>query len=257
MSNCSDHNHKPDPASPAALWENARGCWEAFALLFGTPLQLLGEVFIRRSERAHANAFLRSLEALVRRLLLVEAATVIPGEGAERRRPGTQPSKQLYPLGSGSPLRSGRNDNPGDNASTELDTESTSRWPAHFALRLNILLGANLAEPRTPNTRHNRPTTPAHLHDPTDSPTDQLPKFDFAAPIALRIEALRRVIDAPGAYIRRTARALAAFRRRNRPPILLPVPQITGDNQRFFRTPLARITATTASAIDGMWADTS
>lgn len=253
MSCSIDPIQKPDPASPAALWENARGCWEAFALLFGTPLQLLGEVFIRRADRNQANAFLRSLEALVRRLLLTEAVAVIPGEGAQRCRPGTQSSKQLDPLGSGSSLRSGRNDEKGDRDQNELDTESTSRWPAHFALRLNTLLGASLAVPRATQPRRHRPSPPARPHDLSDP----LPIFDFAAPIALRIEALRRVIKRPAPYIQRTARALAAFRRRNRPPKLAPVPHINGDDQRFFATPLSRITATCADALDPLWPDTS
>ena len=73
MSCCFYRNHPPDPASSEALWGNARGCWEAFALLFGSALALVGEVFIRTDQRNEASAFLRGLESLVRRLLLIEA----------------------------------------------------------------------------------------------------------------------------------------------------------------------------------------
>ena len=263
MSICHPHDPEPAPASPEALWGNARGCWEAFALLFGAPLQLVGSVFIRCTERNEANAYLRALEALVRRLLFIEAAThpVDPGEGAKRRRPETRPSNHLTPIRPAhpregwDPAQQGKEIDPYED---KLDTEDNTLWPAHFAMRLNTLLGANQRERDPTFASHWPAKRPCKsLLPPVDPPSVDLPRFAFAAPIALRFEALRRVIDNPDPYIQRAARALAAFRRRNRPPRLAPTPTISGDNSRFFYTPLKLIDATATAALGELWPDTS
>ncbi len=243
MSCCFYRNHPPDPASPEALWGNARGCWEAFALLFGSALALVGEVFIRSDQRNEANAFLRGLENLVRRLLLIEA-TRLPraADAAAHITPTHRKSTRPKPPPDGS---------------AELETESAASWPAHFPLRLNALLGAHLPEPRDVTLASHWPHRRRTPAPPSDDPLAYLPRFVPAAPIAIRLEALRRVIAEPAPFIARAAKALARFRSGNRPPRLIPTTQIPGDNGRFLWAPLRHVDAAAARAIDDHWNDTS
>ena len=245
-------NTSPEmPPEDAALWERAWGAFGAFEVLFGTALQLVGQVFLPRREANAARAFLRGLEMLIRRLLLARAAELSASLKFVRRA-AKQPATNDHPP----PSR-----REPERAEGDLHPEDASLWRAPFPLRVEALLFAEAPEGparhATPQLSAMRTSfrcrigtcakdllgktalCAAACADARAGEEDPMRKWARGAGLARRLEAARRVLDDPDRWARRLARALSRVRS-NRPPRLALAPFLPPDAARYLEDVLDR-----------------
>ena len=200
-----------EPTGAAALWDGARHVMGWLLSLFGAPAAIVEMGVLTPGERAEILIWLRPAEALARLLLLADAA-------AQMADPSMAPP----------PARTSRRAMPADRTAvpTRCDPANTERWRVSFR-----------ACPRA-SLSHSPPPAPSA------APQQRLPepRREMAAggrgadlrdpwPIAERVEAVIRVLEAPAPYARRLARRLAARaerRARIAAALLRPAPSRTG-----------------------------
>ncbi|MFT3727453.1 MAG: hypothetical protein QM759_06505 [Terricaulis sp.] len=179
-------NHDP----LAHLWATARALLAQMITMFGAPNALIAHARLERTLRRALMPYVRSLEELVRKLLLAEAAEQIPSTAPPPRRPLV-----LAPF-----------------TRIHAAEEIADRSPPHARFNLTLPRDERMApESRAPRIRALWGET-----TPPKAPR-QPPPFARAPPrtdrLALRFSALRNVIEKPAAYIRRLALRLACLAR--------------------------------------------
>ncbi|MBI1250510.1 MAG: hypothetical protein GC189_03455 [Alphaproteobacteria bacterium] len=161
---------QPETPTPLSLTQEVLG-W--LFSIFGSPAELLEKAWVSVDTHAHCSGWLRGLEALVRRLIFVEAANYLTDQP---HAPRSQP-------------RVARAAAPPDTAPSD-----TPRDP--------LLGGRFCAAVRSHASRRARARTRAAQRVQS--------AVRDAAPLARRLEAIRRVLNDPSRLARRWARRLAA-----------------------------------------------
>jgi hypothetical protein len=158
-------------ADDKPCWEDLATLLRWAAALFGEPASLHHDRLVERSRGLALRGWLRGLEAIARALLLMAAAALTRPAPARSRAPRAAP-----------PARDA-----GDPSTDDGAADPSERW-AGVAFRLAPPASrASLGRDRWP---------PAPLIR--------------TAPLAVRFEALIRVAEAPGRYVRRMSRRLHA-----------------------------------------------
>jgi hypothetical protein len=80
-----EHAHAP-PNPHAELWDHVKYLVQWFGALFGDPIQLAQTILLTRNERDAMAQWLRMIETLLRRVLLIEAAA-LPKPAFQARAP--------------------------------------------------------------------------------------------------------------------------------------------------------------------------
>lgn len=205
----------PEDTSPPALWEAAKYLLRWLYAICGTPCAIVADGLHAPRERRRIALWLRPVEALVRRLLVVEAvrmAQTLPA--AEGKGTGARP-RQRPPMC----------------RIAFLDPEDSDAWIVHFrALGGTPMRHAEGNSPQAPESERRSGAPAARRKDPL---ADWCPW-----PLAVRIEAVTRVLRDPEPYARRLAWRLrkdaGPIRRACRPP----PPRIPGKRQRYGDEPL-------------------
>jgi hypothetical protein len=180
-----------DPEPLLRLWAAARALLAEMIKLFGAPEALSAR--LDRALRRALSPWVRSLEELVRKLLLAEAAAQVPCTAAARR----PPARARFA--------------PAHNA---LEIAAPARPRARFSLAIprdeRIV-----PDHRAPRIRAlwNDPAAPAAV--PATS-TARAPRRAGIDRLALRFAALRCVLEKPAPYVRRLAARLARLARDQR-----------------------------------------
>lgn len=166
-----EHGADPVRAAPLALWRVARAFLHTLQALFGAPEAIAAQsVYVGRTH-ARVASWLRCAEAMMRRLLLIEAAAYPKPDARPLPRPKRKRARKLM----------------------TFTPEQPEKW------RVSFRCFAGNAPATTRRTR--RAANPARV-----APTN----FRSAWPLAERLEALIRVFNDPTAYARRVARRLHA-----------------------------------------------
>ena len=173
-----------DESAPPALWAAGRYFLDWLMALFGAPHDVAALGVLTPKERSEILGWLRPVEALVRLLLIAEAAAL--------PRPAPPSPSSLRP----EPRRSAA-----ERPHAEPDPEDSRRWPTRF--RVFVARGSK---------RRRDPSDAGRRWD------DHAPWLD-PWPVARRIEAVRRVLEDASPYARRLARRLAAAPARAEPLI--------------------------------------
>lgn len=169
----------PTRNAPLSFWRIAQSFLQVLHALFGGPGDVAAQHTLTRKAHALMASWIRVGEALLRRLLLIEAAAMAPEEVTHTRaRP------------SGSPVPAKRNA-----CVSAPDPDHPESWRVSFR--------CPTADRRLrAGTARNKRTPSAEM------------RFLSAWPLAERFEAMLRAFDAPQAYARRLARRLRARPRR-------------------------------------------
>jgi hypothetical protein len=161
------------PPSPrATLWAAAREALRFMQTLFGGPAAIAALVWVVGARRAEMLAWLAPVEALLRKLVALEAASLSV----------SPPMPRTPPVGPGARRPRG-----------VIDIETPQNWPARFRVSAS-----------QERRRDAGPATPPR--------TAGAPNFDGlygAFPLAARLEAALRVMENPAPYAQRLARRLA------------------------------------------------
>lgn len=170
-----------EPFTLSAAWEQVKVLLDYVYALFGAPGAIAAQLYLRAANRLQILQWLAPLEALARRLLAIEALSLpppnmSPPRGRLRDRPVAGALKDRPPQ-------------PCDEADPETWRVVFNLWPgARSGARSHVLSG-----------------------DVTQ-PHGDAPLLGNALPLARRIEALRRLAEAPEPALRRMAALLAARR---------------------------------------------
>jgi hypothetical protein len=178
-------------ASAKPTWEELAQLIKWALALFGAPAELAAEVLAPRRSALAIRGWLAALEGMARALLLtmtfsLPGPNVIPGRARRRVRPAPAAPDRGH-----DPFAEFFVEDP------EAEPPPSEGW-AGVAFR---------TLPSSRSTTPGGPRKPALHHLPTRS-------------LALRLEALIRVAEAPEVYARRLARTLARRRLRNSPPLV-------------------------------------
>jgi hypothetical protein len=186
----------PPDQTLAPLWDRARARFARAVAAIGAPAAIAALRALTPALRRAVLDWLAPLERIVRALLLAQAATIARAwplslpSAAAKRKAGAAPAP-----------------------SRALDRSSPETWPARFALspprdprrvpdarapRIRALWGPPPPPPPPPPTRAPRPRSEA----------------DGAFRLALRLEAVRRVLADPAPHALRLARLIARAVRR-------------------------------------------
>jgi hypothetical protein len=182
--------------APLALWRAARWFLVWLHALFGAPSDIAFQHTYRRADHTRLSQWLRSAEAMLRRLLLIEAGAY--------EKPNTRPllaaSRQrvrrrvyFYP------------DKPED-------------WRVSF----RVLEGARRRRVRLPKFGPRKPPKRVSREDRWSYENFKPVTFASAWPLALRFEACLRVFNDPAPYARRLSRRLHATPHRLREALRAP-----------------------------------
>jgi hypothetical protein len=194
-----------DPSSIAELWRRARAMFARASAVIGAAEALAALCTLTRVRRREIAGWLALVEGVVRKLILAEAAAIGPGE--RESSPSRGPALEIVTLRTevrGAPVQQPRSLN------RAFDLQQPESWPARF----------KLAPPRDPLTvPESRAPRIRALWGPSPPapPPPQQPARQNAPPplhLALRLEALRRVIADPEPYVRRLARLMPRLWRR-------------------------------------------
>lgn len=165
----------PDPVrlAPVALWRIAETFLRFMFVLFGAPEEVAASHTLSRKRALQLRDWLAAGEALLRRLLLIEAAawTKRMRVSAPTRRKGAARTRRLM----------------------EFTADKPAAWRVRFQCFATPATTRALVSQRKSTPRW-RP----------------LKRFYSAWPLAERFEALRRVFNNPAAFARRLARRLRA-----------------------------------------------
>jgi hypothetical protein len=153
-----------------SLWRGARHLLAWFFTLFGAPEDVAAERVLRAERHKQFAAWLRAGEAIMRRLLLIEAAA-LPRPNLEPPRPRTKRARVKRIVG--------------------FYPERPEEWRVSFRLSEDrrLLAGSKVQ-------KHSR--------------SKEAQRFRNAWPLAERYEALIRAFNDPAPYARRLARRLYA-----------------------------------------------
>ena len=211
--------------APPALWDIALGFLHVLYNLFGAPEEVAAQHTLNIKGHALLLSWLRAGEALVRRLLLIEASAY--------------PAPNVRPL-----LRKAKARAPQWRA---FSAEKPQEWRVSFRCLMSPSRRARPAK----RTRSEAPppywlheTLPPHLAkrarrmDRAAFYARQRVRFRSAWPLAERYEALLRVCENPAPYARRLARRLHAE------------PHRVGEVMRFPEDSLHKIGADAARTVD-------
>jgi hypothetical protein len=165
-----------EPTSREDRWFHLADMVGAVMHLFGSPAAIAAMRILRRALRRDILHWLAPLEALARRLLLIEA-TKLPRRNAP-------PSRAVFT---------------GRLANALRDSPPPSEDPAHWRVRFSLW----------PHGAHRR--APGHALQEQRAARPRSPKENALA-IAKRIEALVRMLENRKAYVLRMATLLAARR---------------------------------------------
>jgi hypothetical protein len=171
----------PDPApTPIALWRTLREYICTFWNLFGAPLDIARQVWLRRDEARVLADALRPLEMMLRRLVFLDALEApVPALAQTRARQHMPRARR-----------------------ESFNLEDSETW------RVSFDLGLDRRRPR-------RNLSETDLNMPAGAPALQrprLPNADLTAPLARRAEALLRGFNHPASLVTRMARLLARDR---------------------------------------------
>lgn len=164
----------PPRAAPLALWRVAQAFLNTLYNLFGAPEDVAAKHTLLREAHARMASWLRCAEALLRRLLLIEAAALAAAPLA-RKAVGKMPAARVR-------------------RAMSFDADKPEAWRVSFRC-------FNAADLRARGPRPMRQSDPRRA---------AMARFRSAWPLAERYEALIRVFNAPAAYARRLARRLFA-----------------------------------------------
>ena len=168
------------PFTLPSAWERVRTLLGYIVVLFGAPAAIAARLYLSAANRLEILQWLAPLEAAARRLLLLEALTLPP--------PNMPPP----------PAR--LRDKPVAGALKEMAPPSEDTDPETWRVVFNLWPGARGGA---------RPLAASHG---VNEPSDQHSLAPNALPLARRIEALRRLAEAPERALRRMAALLAARR---------------------------------------------
>lgn len=160
--------------APIALWRIAEAFLRFMFVLFGAPEEVAASHTLSRKRALQLRDWLAAGEAMLRRLLLIEAAA-----WTKRMRVST-------PLPRKAAARVRR--------LMEFTADKPEAWRVRFQYFVAPAHMRAAAAPRLKSAPRRRP----------------LKRFYSAWPLAERFEALRRVFNDPGAFARRLARRLRA-----------------------------------------------
>ncbi|MFT3728890.1 MAG: hypothetical protein QM759_13790 [Terricaulis sp.] len=183
-----------DPNPLSRLWAEARGFLKHMTVMFGAPATLVALTHLEWTLRRALAPWVRSLEELVRKLLLTEAAQLSKASAAPWRPPIAKRPAFL----------------------------ARTRSGAQIAPSTPLLARFNLVIPRDERyVSDNRAPRIRALWDeacaaPAKSETAPA-KRAHRNRLALRFAALQRMIEKPEAYVRRLAARLARIARDQRP----------------------------------------
>jgi hypothetical protein len=164
---------EPHPrAAPIAIWRAMGLFFGVLYNLFGEPQDLARQHTLTRKAYTLCLAWLQAGEAMLRRLLLVEAAALTPAHTPAKRQ-GTTRARKLI----------------------EFKLEDPASWRVSFRCALE--------RRRLAGMRQRRPA-----QAPAADIAALAPRFHAAWPLAERYEAMLRVFNAPYAYAKRLARKL-------------------------------------------------
>lgn len=175
----------PNRHAPISLWRIAETFLQTFFALFGAPEVIAARHTLAPKQRALILAWVRAGEALMRRMLLIEARAFA--------KPNTRPL-----------LRQSR---PRVRKLMGFSEEHPEKWRVSF---------------RCFNTDRRLPAGRKSGRQDAGSPSMQ---FGSAWPIAERAEAMLRVFNDPAPYARRLATRLHATPHRRREVLALPAPR--------------------------------
>ena len=162
------------------LWAYAGMVWEQLTDLFGAPLDLIAQEYISKQKHRRLGDWLRNVEGLVRRILLLAALTL-----------------QLAPVKAAAPRTWG------------IGRFHRTWWDDPLTWKVSFRVLRSRPEPRP------APVKPRKKKDPDDESTWRSPAR-WTRPMAKRIEALRRAIRYRDDHIRRLARRLARIKAANK-----------------------------------------
>jgi hypothetical protein len=158
--------------APIALWRLAQAFLQTLHMLFGAPEDVARADMMTRKSHALLLSWLRTAEALMRRLLLIEAAAYAGVPAA--------------------PVRTTGRDSVRERRLFTFTPEAPEQWRVSF----------HCFEPAHSARRAARSERPPSRNEPR--------RLLSAWPLAERYEALIRVFNDPGAAARRLARRLCA-----------------------------------------------
>jgi hypothetical protein len=177
---------EPIRHAPLALWRAAQAFLGVLHMLFGAPETVAAKHTLTGKAHAHMASWLRSAEAMLRRLLLIEASA--------------------YPKPNTRPLLHTRR--PRTPKLITFSPDAPEAWRVRFrCFSSDRRLPAGTQEGRqnagAPRKRLSREERWCLEHQPQ-------PKFRSAWPLAERYEALIRVFNDPAPYARRLSKRLHA-----------------------------------------------
>jgi hypothetical protein len=193
----------PPDQTLAPLWDRARARFARAVAAIGAPGAIAALRALTPTLRRAIVGWLAPLERIVRALLLAQAGAIARAEPSSMRDAAAR-AANVPPRACGSPSAS---------SAPARDREAPETWPARFALspprdprrvpdarapRIRALWGPPPPPPPPPPTRAPRPRSEA----------------DGAFRLALRLEAVRRVLADPAPHALRLARLIARAVRR-------------------------------------------
>jgi hypothetical protein len=164
----------PVRTAPLALWRVAEAFLGVLNALFGAPEQVAARHTLTAKAHAHLASWLRAGEAMLRRLLLTEAAAFPKPNTRPLLRPPRQRVRKLR----------------------EFSADAPDAWRVSFRIFHLPPRRGGSAEPRGGEAK--------------GEVAREENRFRAAWPLAERYEALIRVFNDPAAYARRLARRLHA-----------------------------------------------
>lgn len=241
-----------DENSVPGLWETARWFMRWLVALCGNPCALVAVRHLSRRERRNVRFWLRPVEAMVRRLLIAEAAQIAQTLKPAPERTGRKGRRPVPGLSRGAPARP--------------DPEDSTSWQVRFSVGGHSRAGASTARnrfhPRVASLgsdadvlalarlalsaeqhRYRRHLAEALSTERQEHLSVPLRPAENPWPLARRIEALIRVLENPIPHARRLARRLArriADAGRIARTCQPPPPRPPGKRPRYGEEPLRR-----------------
>jgi len=186
--------------APLVLWRAAYAFLNTLYALFGGPEDVAARHTLTRQKHAFMAGWLRCAEAMLRRLLAIEAAAYPKPNTRPLLRPRRKRTRKLM----------------------GFDADKPEQWRVSFRCFSGVGVRGSVIGRQN---RSARPDTRTPNPDPRDRwhPMHWKPvTFRSAWPLAERYEALLRVFNDPTAYARRLARRLHATPHRVCEPLRAP-----------------------------------
>lgn len=185
------------PPSPSPIWDRLRATFERVIAAVGAPAAIALLSLSTRRARYNIVRQLLTLECLVRRLLLAEAAALAPPEAERGPRLITIPIRApglVTPLNH-APRRTSRS------SPRPIDPARPETWSAQFTLSLPRDPGVPLDR----NAPRIRALWGASAPPAPPPPPRRRDRRSASFLLARRFEAIRRVLNDPAPYARRLA----------------------------------------------------